>query len=95
MRYIPKKKLRFDFNSPEGPLTLVFQGSDNFFKRAQNWKLSTAVSLPAAVMAFYTLGPAYWWAYPMLLLPTVFNLYDLTKLKTVVFRTEVYKMWLF
>lgn len=33
VRYIPKKRLNFDFITPEGPMTLFFQGSDNFYKR--------------------------------------------------------------
>jgi hypothetical protein len=33
VRYIPKKKLRFDFKSPEGPLALIFHSSDAFYKR--------------------------------------------------------------
>lgn len=95
VRYIPKKRLRFDFDSPEGPLALLFHSSDSFYKRANNWKLSTAVTVPAAVFAYMTLGAQYWWAYPMLFVPSAFNLYDLAKLKLIVFKTEVYKMWLY
>lgn len=46
-------------------------------------------------MAYYTLGMTYWWAYPMLFLPTAFNIYDCYKLKCFVFRTEVYKIYLY
>lgn len=28
VRYIPKKRLAFDFDSPEGPLALVYEASD-------------------------------------------------------------------
>ena len=34
VRYIPKKRLRFDYASPEGPLALVYQSSEAFYKRA-------------------------------------------------------------
>jgi len=95
VRYIPKRRMRFDFNSPEGPLSLVFHSSDNFYKRANNWKLSTAVALPASIMAYMTLGAQFWWAYPMLFVPSLFNLYDMAKLKLIVFKTEVYKMWIY
>ena len=77
VRYIPKKRLMFDFASPEGPLALLYHGSDANYKRENNWKISTAVALPATTLAYYTLGAAYWWAYPMLFLPVAFNLYDL------------------
>lgn len=94
MRYIPKHRLKFQYDSPEGPMTLIFQSSDAFYKRADSWKLSTLVSLPATALAYYTFGAAYMWAYPMLFLPTFYNLYDLAKLKFIVFRTEVYRMYL-
>jgi hypothetical protein len=95
IRYIPKKRLRFNYNSPEGPLALVFHASDSFYKQANNWKLSTAVAMPAACMAYFTLGAQFWWAYPMLFLPSVFNLFDLAKLKLIVFKTWAYKLWLY
>jgi hypothetical protein len=75
-------------------LTLIFQSSDIFYKRADNWKLSTLVSLPAAALAYYSIGTTYMWAYPMLFSPTFYQLYDLIKLRLVVFRTEVYRMYL-
>ena len=76
-------------------MALVYQSSDNFYKRAQNWKISTMVAFPASTLAYYTLGHQFWWAYPMLFLPSLFNLYDLAKLKLIVFKTEVYKVWLY
>ncbi len=95
MRYIPKKRLFFDFASPEGPLALIYEASDSYLKRANNWKLSFAAALPASGLAYYTLGAAYLWAYPMLFLPAAFNLYDLIKLHFIVYKTEVFKMWLY
>jgi len=95
VRYIPKKRLFFDFASPEGPLALIYEASDSYIKRANNWKLSFAAALPASGLAYYTLGAAYLWAYPMLFLPAAFNLYDLIKLHFIVYKTEVFKMWLY
>lgn len=95
IRYIPKKKLQFDYISPEGPLTLVFQASDAFYKRQNNWLLSTGAAIPATALAYYTLGAQFWWVYPMLYLPTLFHLYDLAQLKLIMFKTEIYKMWLY
>ena len=95
VRYIPKKRLQFDFTSPEGPLALVYEGSDDYFKRANNWKLSFAAALPATALAYFSLGGAYMWAYPMLFLPAALSLYDLAKLHFIVYKTEVYKMWLY
>lgn len=57
VRYIPKKRLRFDYSSPEGPLALIHHSSDAFYKRANNWKLSLSAALPAAALASFTLGP--------------------------------------
>ena len=37
----------------------------------------------------------FWWAYPMLFLPTAFNIYDALKLKFIVFKTEAHKIWLY
>ena len=64
--------LKFQYDSPEGPLTLIFQGSDLNYKRAANWKISTLITIPAFTLAYYTLGATYLWAYPMLFLPTAF-----------------------
>ena len=52
------------------------------------------VALPATGLAYFTLGSAYWWAYPMMFIPSVFNLVDMFKLRFIVFRTEVYRMYL-
>jgi hypothetical protein len=95
VRYIPKKRLQFGFASPEGPLALIYEASDAYYKRANNWKLSTAAALPAAGLAYYSLGAAYMWAYPMLFLPAIFNLYDFAKLHFIVYKTEVRRMWLY
>jgi hypothetical protein len=95
VKYIPKKRLNFGFASPEGPLALIYEASDAYYKRANNWKLSTAAALPAAGLAYYSLGAAYMWAYPMLFLPAVFNLYDFAKLNLIVYKTEVHRMWLY
>ena len=76
-------------------MALIFHSSDAFYKRLNNWKISTFTAIPSAVLAFYTLGPAYWWAYPMLFVPSVLHLYDFAKLKLIVFRTEVYRLWLY
>jgi hypothetical protein len=95
VKYIPKKRLHFGFASPEGPLALIYEASDAYYKRANNWKLSTAAALPAAGLAYYSLGAAYMWAYPMLFLPAVFNLYDFAKLNLIVYKTEVHRMWLY
>ena len=94
MRYIPKKKLNFDYDCPEGPLSLIYQASDDFYGKINNWKLSVGTAIPATYLAYYTFGLTYWWAYPMMYLPAVFNLKDFFKLRLVVFRSEVYKMWL-
>jgi len=85
----------FDFASPEGPLALVYQASEATYQKANNWKLSTAVAIPAATMAYFTLSAPYWPVYPMLFLPVAYNLYDLAQLKLIVYKTEVYKMWLY
>lgn len=95
MRYIPKKRLRFDYISPEGPLALVFHASDAYYKRANNWKISTAAAVPATALAYFTIGSQFWWAYPMLFVPSLLNLYDLAKLRLIVYKTEVYKLWLY
>lgn len=95
VRYIPKKRLHFDFASPEGPLALVYHASDAYFKRANNWKISLGSGVPAFAAAYFALGPAYLFAYPLVFLPAVFNLYDLAKLHFIVYKTEVFKMWLY
>ena len=95
VRYIPKKKLMFDYRSPEGPMALVYQASDDFYKRTQNWKLSTMIATPAAALGYFTLGAQYWWAYPILFIPTLINLYDCAKFKLIAFKNEVYKAYLY
>ena len=92
---MPKKRLYFDYASPEGPLALVYEASDAYYKRANNWKLSFGAALPASGLAYFTLGSTYMWAYPMLFLPALVNLYDLAKLHLIVYKTEVHRMWLY
>lgn len=94
VRYIPKKRINFTYDSPDGPLTLVFQGDDSYTKRVDNWKISIAVAAPASALAYYTFGMAYWWAYPMLYIPVVYNIYDTIKLRVIAYKSEVYRMWL-
>lgn len=53
------------------------------------------MALPAAGLAYGTLGAQFWWAYPMLFLPSAFSLYDVLKLRLIVFKTEVAKLWLY
>jgi hypothetical protein len=45
-------------------------------------------------LAYYSFGLTYWWAYPMLYVPFAFNFYDYLKTKLIVYKTEVYRMWL-
>lgn len=56
VRYIPKKRLHFDFSSPEGPLSLIYHASDALHIKAIFWKISTMITLPAAYMAYLTLS---------------------------------------
>jgi hypothetical protein len=56
IRYIPKDRLNFDYISPEGPLHLFYEASDNYNKRLNNWKISLAITTPAAALAYYTLA---------------------------------------
>lgn len=76
-------------------MALVFHSSDSFYKRVNNWKLSAAVAMPATAFAYMSFGMTYWWAYPMLFIPTMFHLYDYAQLKLIMFKTEIYRMWLY
>jgi hypothetical protein len=95
VRYVPKKRLNFDYASPEGPLALIYHASDAYYKRANNWKLTLGSGVPAFAACYFAFGPAFLWAYPVVFLPAVFNLYDLMKLHFIVYKTEVFKMWLY
>ncbi len=96
VRYIPKKRLRFDYNTPEGPMALVYQAGDANFKRANNWKIGTMIAAPATGFAYYTLAATqFWWTYPLAFLPVLFNLYDLAKLKLMTFKIEAHKVFLY
>jgi hypothetical protein len=55
MRYIPKKRLEFKYETPEGKMALIFDGNEDMTSRRENnWKISTATALPGAALAYYT-----------------------------------------
>lgn len=56
VRYIPKKRLHFNFNSPEGPLSLIYQAGPSLLVNAKMWKMSTMITLPAGSLAYYALA---------------------------------------
>ncbi|CDW72833.1 UNKNOWN [Stylonychia lemnae] len=94
IRYIPKKRLQFDYVCADGPMHLIFQASEDNLKRTQSWKISTAVAVPATLLAYFTLGASQMFVYPMLFLPTLYNLYDSIRLRKL-FGSECHKLWLY
>eukprot|EP00347_Sterkiella_histriomuscorum_P004220 403361286 len=94
IRYIPKKKLQFNYITADGPMHLFYESGENFKQRMQNWKISSAVATPAALMAYFTLGSTYLWAYPMLFLPTIYQLYDSIRLRKFI-QSEAQQIWLY
>jgi len=55
MLYIPKRRLDFSYLSGDGPLSLVFEASEELQKasiwRPHNYKITLATMLPALYMA--------------------------------------------
>jgi len=88
IRFIPKNRLSFDYISPEGPLHLIYEGDDSYSKRLNNWKISAAVATPAAALAYFTIGSQFMWAYPMLLLPTVYQYIDSLRIRSGSYKAE-------
>ena len=73
MRYIPKKRLKFDILSGDGPLSLVFDAGDDSQKfLPHTWKVTLATTLPAIYYASETLGAQYSYIYPAMFLPTLY-----------------------
>ena len=93
MKYIPKKRLDFNVSSPEGPLTLIFQGNDALFKRANNWKISLGMALPLTGFAYAMVAPL--WVIPLLYVPAAVNVWDMLRVKYVVSKSTAHKLYLY
>jgi hypothetical protein len=75
MRYVPKTRLKFDYKSGDGPLSLIFEaGDEGGFKKfvPHTWKVTLATNLPAIYYASITLGAQYNYIYPAMALPTIY-----------------------
>ena len=61
LRYVPKKRLNFDYLSADGPMALVFQADDQGGAKAfapHTWKVTLATTFPAYYYAqTLSLGP--------------------------------------
>jgi len=93
LKYIPKKRLSFDVATPEGPLTLLFQGNDALFKRANNWKISLAMALPLSGFAYAMVAPV--WVFPLLYVPALVNIWDMLRVRHVVSKSTAHKLYLY
>ena len=75
-------------------MSLFFQGSDSYFKRVHNWKLSLAAATPGSLLAYFMLGMTQPFVYPMLFLPTLYHLYDLRRIRSNSVN-QVHKIYLY
>ena len=78
MRYVPKRRLKFDYKSGDGPLSLIFEaGDEGGTKRflPHTWKVTFATTFPAIYYASLTLGAQYNYVYPAMALPTMYYYY--------------------
>ena len=92
---MPKRKLIFDYEGPDGPLKLIYQAPDNYHaKKLARWKLETAMVTPACALAYYLFGFTYWWAYPMLFLLPVKDLYHASQIRSKLLPFEAKRVWL-
>ena len=95
MRYIPKKRLKFDHLGGEGPMTLLYEADAKSGAkwRPHTWKATLAGTLPCYYYASLTLSAQYWQVYPLMFLPSLYYYYDGKKAsKEIVDMVE--KMWL-
>ena len=72
MRYVPKRRLRFNYLAGDGKMCLVFNAGENNKHSTATWKVTLMTSLPAAMYAFQMLGPEFWFCYPMMLSPSLY-----------------------
>ena len=94
-RYVPKKRMKFNYRGGDGPMSLIFKGPDSSYKRyaPHTWKLSFLSAVPASYYAFLTLGVEYWFCYPLAFTPALFQLYHSKKAKND-YENGVWQMWI-
>lgn len=86
LRFIPKKKLKFDHLSGDGPLSLVYEASKDQQKtnkyRPQTGRVYLAATLPALYMATVSLPlDQLMFVYPAMIIPAIYSIYDSFKAK--------------
>ena len=76
IRYVPKKKLNFNLQTPDGKVALVYETTDTRIEtKASRWMYALATALPAALMAPSLVPVDYlFMVYPMLFVPTSIGL---------------------
>ena len=97
LRYVPKTKLNFDYQSGDGPLCLLYEGKDlkGLQKFMPNlWKLVLPINFSAVYFASMIAGPqTSTFMYPLMFLPTYFSHRSGAKAKEQSI-DQIRKMWL-
>lgn len=77
-------------------MALVYECGDHLRSRQNKWKYSLAAGFPLSAGMFFALGPAtpFWFAYPACFLPFLYYARDALRLQ-VMFKNEVYKIWVY
>lgn len=53
------------------------------------------LAFPMSGFAYYMIGMQFWWAYPVIFLPALYNFYDFAKIKLIAHKTEAHKLYLY
>jgi len=58
LKYVPKRRLKFEYRSGDGPMSLIFDGGEANGKKFSNTlgKVVVGSTLPACYGAFMTFG---------------------------------------
>ena len=83
MRYMPKRRLKFDYQSGDGPLHLLFEGAPNVSKtRLNTWKVVFAPMLPLYYFGAEMLaGNPLDFLLPLMFIPSLYYMNDARKAK--------------
>ena len=86
LRFVPKKKMNFDYLSGDGPLSLVFEASAESQRvakyRPNAGKVYLAGLIPALYMAWISLSVEHLMlTYAAMIVPSIYSFYDSSKAK--------------
>jgi hypothetical protein len=94
MRYVPKRRMKFDYQGGDGPMCLIFDAGDpsKYTSAKHTWKVAALSAAPAAYYANLTLAAQFWYVYPMMFLPTAYYMKAAMRVNRLL-KTTVCKMW--